>query len=341
MTRALRLVAALLLIATPALLAAAPPASANDGGTWNYKVGTPEQAQEYGPMAVNDASGNWTGDPETCIQLPWCTTVVLHADFPPGWDAEVNEYVLKTVLSWDDHPVANVQEGPAGGNQQSANDIDMYAYKKVTVTDSDGKPATEYQRVNQGATASQPEVMKLFGSQPDNPDVYLVIYNSIGVNTGFTIDVKYKNTSVEALPEYGGGSKPSSSSGSSDFGSSTATPVKAGGYVPPNASGLPSSAPSLVPFIPGSSSATTGSDDFGLSLPPDKSFLNELGTPKSSIDILAKSRGGVGPPKSVPAVLLFFWLGVVPIALVSGGIGWLARRRPAALTLPITHTQPA
>ena len=332
----MRALVATLVVAT-AVFAAPSPVGADKGESITFRV---EQgfsvSKTYPPMPVNDAGSSFT-DPADCIDLPWCTLIQIDFKFPAGFNPDKDEYVVPTAVYWDDKPVV---EGTAQGN-----DLDIYVYTKETTKDSAGKEKVTYREVGRSASARQPETMKLFGPMPDNPTLYMVVYNFLGPNLGYKVEMKFKGVSVEELPEYGspgfGGGEDDSSSASTGAGSSesdfSSAPFKPFGddFVPSTPSGLPTSAGSISGG-PSLGVPISGSDDFG-NFGGSGDFDRELagGGTQSGVDLLAASRREAGPPKPVPGAVLFFWLGVVPAVLGGVAIGALIRRRPAALTLAV------
>jgi hypothetical protein len=286
----------------------------------------------YGPMPVNDASSAFTDDPEKCETLPWCTTVPIDVNLPAGFDPDVNEFFLTVAVSWDDSSIAGAAQG---------NDLDTYVYS--IETDADGN--NTYTEVGKSAGSTMPEVSKLF--EPLNTHYVLVVYNFLGVNKGFNVDINFIDASITdpdsgftATPaagpiggdggSTGGGSVTPPPSGASSGGAHASAPFSPD----PSPSFLPASNPTLSPSV---DLPPIGTDDVFGDFGDLQDFQKDLqaDAPKSGIDLLAASRRQLGPPKDVGASVLVFWLIGVPVVLAGAAFVVLLRRRPSALTLTI------
>lgn len=315
---------ALLLVAAP-LAVGVPAAVADDGKPIAIEaVHNKEVKQDYPGMAVNDASSNFT-DPDSCSSFPWCTLVPVNITYPAGFD-KAGDNILVISVSWDSGP-------PQTSGLRQTNDLDLYVYEGTKQADG------TYKQSGKSTTGDEnPELVRVFN--PNLPTYYAVVYNSLGPNKGFTVDVRFVVGSfdtTEHLPP-----APGSGSSSGSGGSSAATAPTAKPSSPSNPSGpaSPSFLPQPGPVL------TTSLTDAAVAPDPDldtgfadaKAFEAQLRNPAgtSDLDLLAASRRRSGPPKSVPGVLLLFWLAVVPLILGGGVVLWLARRRPAALTLGVS-----
>ncbi|HEX2851487.1 MAG TPA: hypothetical protein VHN98_13075 [Acidimicrobiales bacterium] len=334
------------------------PAQALDGG--EYVIPVQEGAhvvENFAAMPASDPSGSFTTDPDSCVDLPFCTTIQLKPRFPSDWNPDT-DWLMYVNLTWQRQSFADLpQNAVTGGNGQLAtNDVDIYVYTKETKVASDGSTSEEYREVGRSASAGFPEQMKLYGSSPDNPIYYVVVYNSSGVNLGFTLDTTVRVFSFADPDSYltggafgGGSSSGGSGSGSSLFGTSPSSgfpsaPLSPASFGPGR---VTPRTPSDLPMLTPGAVASAGAADAALS-----SFLADLpvatkgleadlaGAPSSGILDAVRNRH-TGPPRPVHAPVLVFWLALVPLALLAAAVGFLIRRRPAALTFPAPAPAPA
>lgn len=281
---------------------------------------------EYDPMVVADPS-SVDHEPETCALVPWCSLVKIVPEYPAGWNPEVDEFVITTTISWQSTPIVP-------GTAES-NDLDIYVYTYEDVIQDDGTTEKEYREVNRAASGRQPERMKLFGPPPDNPTLYMVVYNFNGPNLGFKVDmdvnvVTYADpdsyyplapgvSGTNGFEEIGG-------SGSGGF-ESTTVPFTPSAFEPRS----PSQLPSIMPVPSAAPSGLTPSPTFSEGFDGFRPLSEDLAGDRGPGILDAVRARVVGTPKPVGAPVLVFWLVLVPLALLAAGAVWLMRRQPAAL----------
>ena len=338
-----RLVTALL-AGSLLMVVGAVPAGANAGEKISIRIENDETAKKtYPGMLVNEAASEFAGDPETCEKAPFCTLVPMEVILPDSFNPDINEFVLKVVLSWDDQPLS------AGGQEGQGNDLDMYIYH----AEKDAKGATVYKEDARAAGASEPERAKIF--TPTRKDYLIVVYNFLGVNRGFQLDLSYVDASIEELPDFDSdepvaapsfGGSSSSDGADSSGGSESDLPTFAGS----DAAVRPTPrTPSLLPSVPDGFTGTSGplaapisADDGSVfDLPPGtgRDLASDL-APGESQDVFKPRVADLNPEDASPA-LLVFWLGVVPLVLAGAAAVFMLRRRPAALTLQLPRASTA
>ena len=315
---------------------AAGPAAAVEGEKFTIRIDNDEKVTKaYDGMIVNDASSEFSGDPDTCAEAPFCTLVPLEVLLRDDFDPDVNEFVLTISLAWDDSGF-NVSGQAAQGN-----DLDMYIYKQEENEDGE----LEYVEVGRSAGQREPEVAKLF--TPSDKDYFIVVYNYLGVNTGFTLAGSYRDASIEDLPDYESGA-PFRTPGSTSSGSDDASSAPA--FDDSEVAATPTRpvfrSPSRLPVAPDSFSAPgSGGGTFAVPTAPDDGSVFDLPTGSErdlASDLAAnqtqdvfKPRVASANPEPASPALLVFWLGVVPIVLAGAAAVVMLRRRPAALTLQL------
>lgn len=295
-------------------------ASALEGEKLSIKAENgPPVKQSYGRMVVNDASSEFSGDPETCKSLPWCTVIPMEVILPAGYDPEIQEFTVKVTLEWDDAPVA---DGAAQGN-----DLDLYVFD-VSGTedyDEDGEKDEVFE-VARSAGSSMPEVAPVF--QPDNGAYEIVVYNWVGINNGFSVTLEFLDARVEEVDDFAEEpAGPKLSAGSEEDFVPEDEPVVDEGdeeiaLPEPTDAGEPASDP-----LAGEEFGLFGDDEFNF----DDDAAPEVDA--GVLNALGGRRAALGPPKPVSGAVLVAWMGFGPIAIAAGAFFFLWRRRPAALSM--------
>lgn len=334
----MRLLAAAAATLACASFVTAVPAGANEGEKVSIRIsGDDKVKKRYDGMPVNDAGSNFTSDPETCAAAPFCTLVPLEVILPADFNPDVNEFVLTVKLLWNDSGVS------AGGQAAQGNDLDMYIYHE----EKDAKGKVTYREVGRSAGSKQPEVSKLF--TPAQKDYLIIVYNFLGVNEGFDLDVSYRDASIEDLPEFEGAApaaRPGSSGGGSGSGGDDLSPDAGESFRPSASPSRPTfRSPSMLPSAP-DTFTTNGAAGFGVptsaedatvfDLPTgsEKDLAKDLAAGEQSQDVFKRREASLHP-EPASGVLLGFWLGVVPIALLGVAAVVMLRRRPVAMTLQL------
>lgn len=295
-----------------------------------------------GPIAANGAAASTSptgcGHPLGSNRFErTCDNVPLVIEDPKLGPTE--DYFVTIKVTWE--PNTEV-EGEAG-----ANDLDVYLYDdrqirarkdsgcadpKATVG-KDG--ATCFTKVGQSASAVQPETIKLFSPEP-LVNYNLVVVNYTGPNISYTIEGDIKLESFDAPfedlgPSFGNRSKAAQKQDAQEK-ASFVPPIDLSGDDPPTGGGdrsagtgggaglgdvgdILAGARGLdeVPILPDA--------DFGTARP---STTDSFGAPSALASQGAtRSIAAAGP---VSAALVIFWLVLVPLVLVVGGVLWIVRR---------------
>lgn len=314
--------AAVAVLAGAVIVLAAPPAAAFKMETFNIKEG--KQAVTHrgipgnypgGTAAIPTPSG-CGNDTNTAAFQGSCDLIPLKIVVPEGL-GPTDDFFLKLVVTWE--PSEEVEDVGA------VNDLDVYFWDNQQIAKRTNKNSTAYTRLATAATAHQPEKINLFS--PNLGDYNLTIINWAGPNLSYTITAELAVEGFDAPfedlgPSFGGRTRPSKSDASSD---SFIAPVDLSGDDSPSSGGRGgafsdlggvTAAPTLdeVPVLPDSdfSSVGRGAGDSALAAPPDP-----LGSGRSRTASVA------GP---VSAVVLVFWLVVVPLVLLAGAVVLMMRR---------------
>lgn len=310
-------IAAGISLAAFASVVAAPPAAALEGEpiVYDARPGSVFKKDYTVPMAGNDPAGLFHV-PGDCAVAPSCTEIPLKIQLPPDFDPETDDFSIIITLTW------NLAGSP---DDNAVNDLDMYIYDMNRVNEETGEE--EPGVAAQSATASMPEIAKMFAPPADH-DYRILVSNYVGPNSGFTLELTYKDFSFEPPDEgepvgvgptdEGGGDdivvedEPAASDdgASDDLGDSViaAPPIGAG------------ESPALV--VP------DGDDDFsdGFSVPTGGAASGRA--PSLFADDAAAVEAG-----PVAGGVLAAWLGVAPLALLASVIAFILKRRPPALSM--------
>lgn len=280
-----------------------------------------------GTAAVPTPSGCGNADntapfQATCDRVP--LKIVTPSDLGP-----TDDFLVTISVSWD--PADEVDEGTG------VNDLDVYLYDNQQIGKRTSSTSTTFTRLAVSATGSQPEVIKLFS--PDLVDYNLVVINFAGPNLSYTVKADLKVDSFESPfedlgPSFAPRTRSSATASKSDTSDSFVAPIDRSGDDPPSTGGFSGGASSFggeslgdvgdilsggrnldeVPILPDSDFASldgaTTTDSFSAPTLPEGSGRSRLA-------------GAVGP---VSGILVAFWLVLVPIALLAGGVFLLLRR---------------
>ena len=311
----------------------APPASAIEGEPIVYeaKPGNVVTWEATIPMgAANDAAGVFHV-PGDCALSPTCTEIPLKIVHPPTFDPDSQDFVVLVTLTWE--VAGQPDENPSG---RALNDLDMYIYDMNRVNE-EGEEDPEV--AAQSATGGMPEVAKMF-SPSDEVDYRILVSNFAGPNTGFKLELSYKDFSFDPPDEgepiggsSGGGGDDvtvddddddpvaSDSDGSDDLDDDLAAPPIGGPVAP--ALDLPE-----------------GDDDFS------DGFSTPGGAAAGRTPSLFGDDEGPVEAGPVAGTVLAAWLGIAPLALLAAVIAFILKRRPPALSMafptgPVRVDQPA
>lgn len=297
----------------------APFAGAIQGDPIVYeaKPGSTLKWESTIPMgAANDAAGLFH-EPDLCATAPSCTEIPLKIVLPPDFDPETGDFVINVTLSW------NLAGSP---DENAINDLDMYIYDMNKVNEETGEE--EPGIAAQSATGSMPEVAKMFAPS-DKKDYRILVSNFAGPNSGFTLELTYKDFSF-VPPEEGqpvGGTK----------GGGGDDPVVDDSPDEPVSS---DDDPAPVDDLDGEVAAPPlGGESPALGLPDtDQDFSDGFGLPTAGVSgggAPSLFRDDEGPVEAGPVAgtVLAAWLGVAPLALLGATIAFILKRRPPALSM--------
>ena len=311
----------------------APPALALEEEPMVYeaKPGSTLKRDASIPMgAANDAVGLFH-TPGDCAASPSCTEIPLKIVLPADFDPDSQDFVVLVTLTWD----------LAGSPDENAlNDLDMYIYDMNKINEETGEE--EPGIAAQSATGSMPEVAKMF-SPSDKNDYRILVSNFAGPNSGFTVELSYKDFSFDP-PDEGepvGGAGTGSSGGGGDDPVVDDEPAASDGDTTADFGDLDLAAPPIG-----------GAETPALNLPEtDDDFSDGFSSPTGGAavgrtpSLFGDDEGPVdaGP---VAGTVLAAWLGVAPLALLAGVIAFILKRRPPALSMafptgPVRVDQPA
>lgn len=264
------------------------------------KLRTPSnEVREYDPLIGADP-GNQSGvtrDPTNCSSNPYCDTIPLELSVPNDIkNSDTEDYFLRLSVEWD----------ASGGSN-----IHAYVYDSPYEGDLP---------IASSATANNPEAINLY--RPEKAAYFLVVTNVSGANTG------YKVTAAITVEPFGG---------APDFGG-----VNEGGGRPPTTTPPPSD--------DDDSDFDFGENDDDSFNPPPAAIDNGFGPPPPLADVnqdeslsaLARGRGGfedslaapnlalreeeAPPPEPVAGLTVALLGGLVPAAIVGGGVYVLRRK---------------
>lgn len=312
-----------LLSITAASIATTPSASANPGDPIVYeaKPGSVLKKDYPVPMAANDAAGVFTY-PGDCELAPSCTEIPLKIVLPPDFDPETGDFVVNVTLTW------NLAGSP---DENAVNDLDMYIYEMERENPETGEK--EPGIAAQSATGAMPEVAKMF-TPSDKADYRILVSNYVGPNSGFSLELTYKDFSFEPPeePEEPTGSRTGAAGGSDDAPAADDPAPADGGEETPDDEPVGGENGEVAAPPVGADSAedvlTPASDsDFEFGLPTGR-----VPTPNEAASLFRNTRE-VGTPGKVGGGVLAAWLGVAPIALLAAVIGFILKRRPPALSM--------
>lgn len=296
----------------------APPAAALKGEpiVYDARPGSTFKREYPIPMgAANDAAGLFH-EPGLCETAPSCTEIPLKIVLPPNFDPETGDFVVNVTLTW------NLAGSP---DENAVNDLDMYIYDMNKVDEETGEE--EPGIAAQSATGSMPEVAKMF-SPSDKNDYRILVSNFAGPNSGFTLELTYKDFSFVPPSEGGPAAGRTTGGGSveSDTNVDSGEISDSDGEIADDGSEV-ASPPLGDPETPSLDLPATD-DDFsdGFSLPAG----GAAGGRAPSL-----FRDDAGPTKAGPVAgtVLAAWLGVAPLALLASVIGFILKRRPPALSM--------
>lgn len=303
-------------VAALASVVVAPPAGAIQGDPIVYeaKPGSVVKWESTIPMgAANDAAGLFHV-PGDCAIAPSCTEIPLKIVLPADFDPETTEFSVIVTLTWD----------LAGSPDENAlNDLDMYIYDMNRINEETGEE--EPTVAAQSATGSMPEVAKMF-SPTDKSDYRILVSNFAGPNSGFRLELTYKDFSFEP-PDEGEpiGVGPTSDGGDDDFAGDD-EPVSSDDGATNDLGGSDVAAPPLVGGESPAIGLPEADDDFsdGFSLPT-------TGAARAP-SLFGEQEGPVeaGP---VAGAVLAAWLGIAPVVLLAAVIAFILKRRPPALSM--------
>jgi hypothetical protein len=318
-----------------ALLALSPamPVSALDRAADTIRVTENQTVEkEFGPLAsMNPLPGlpsapppvpvpKWN-TPETCRQVTYCDVIPLEVVLPPTLKP-ADEFFVSVTLSWETSQVPATDYSKA----QDVNDLDLIVWNDPVA--EDGQPAKA------GATATQPESLRLFS--PRKGKYSIVVFNYLGPNTGYKLKVEYKPERIEPPFEL----LPQEFTAPATFPTPFEPPFEAPETpptLPIDTSGTEEPAPVVAPPTPVETAPPALTP---VAIDPDPDFTNfaddafdeQLAAPVTDV-LTEKQVKAVGPPRPASTSSLVFWLAVVPMLLVAAAGLWLSKKGSAVLKL--------
>lgn len=256
------------------------------------------EVREYDPLVGADPTNQSgiTRDPTNCSTNPYCDTIPLELSVPSDLrNSDTEDFFLRLKIEWD-------------GSGQS--NIHAYIYDS---------PYAGELPIASSATANNPETVNLY--RPEKAAYLLVVNNVSGANTG------YKVTAAITIEPFGG---------APDFGGVSDPPNR-----PPSQPPADDGDDSDFEFDDEEDDSFTpppGAIDNGLAPPPPLADVNR----DESLSALARSRGGFEdsltaprlaieeeegpPPEPVAGLTVALLGGLVPAAIVGGGVYVLRRK---------------
>lgn len=258
----------------------------------------------YGPLAVPNPT-NQVADPvpEDCRTgvIGLCDVIPVKVIYPIGYDPTIDYARTTITVAWDDAVPSDVTA--AGG--VSPNDIDVYIY------DAKDEP------IAAAATAGNPEVARTEQS------VFYVVVNNFGLSQAeYSIKLHLDIDRIEKPFELPAPLPPPSGG----FGLPTGSPVIDAG---------PGSGDFDVPpaDAPAAPATTTGGALTKIDLVPAAGNSIEIDFEKAQQELAAKAGEfkTTAASKKANGAGVWFWLVLLPLAVIASGGVWLVRRSPTAL----------
>lgn len=303
-------------VAALASVVFASPAGALEGEpiVYDARPGSVFKRDYPVPIPNNDPVGLFH-EPGDCATATSCMEIPLKIQLPPGFDYETGDFVVNVTLSW------NLAGSP---DENAVNDLDMYIYDMNKVNEETGEE--EPGIAGQSATGSMPEVAKLF-SPLDTHDYRILVSNFAGPNSGFTLELTYKDFSFEP-PDDDDPVGVGPTAGSDDDVSAEDEPTPADDATSEEIDGSDVAAPPITSGEAPALELPEGDDDFsdGFSLPTGGAAAGRA--PSLFADEDAPTKAG-----PVAGGVLAAWLGVAPLALLAAVIAFILKRRPPALSM--------
>jgi hypothetical protein len=279
------------------------------------------------PMAPTD--GGTISEPEECALVTWCTRIPIEIVPPAGERGDLDDWIVTVEVSWDN---AEIHTDLAGGAE--GNDLDVYMWhmgpaeddEGNTEYDENGDPVMEYKETGRSASASMPEVLKLFRPEARNYD--LVVLNFIGVNREFTVKITFFDASYVPDPLFDDTASVAPAAPASPASSPPSAPARAPSFSSPVS---PTPAAPATPTAP--ELAPLGDDDFGFS--GLTNFDQQLEADEGPIRGTLFDEVELGPPEPVSDSTVALWMGLLPLALLAGLAALLFKFRPAALSFQL------
>lgn len=283
----------------------------------NYPAGTAAVPE---PLDCGD-------DDDTAPFEAACDLVPLKIVVPPDL-GPTDDFLLTLTVTWE--PTDRVDES------QGVNDLDVYLYDNTQIAKRMNPKSTAYTQLAVAAGSTQPEVIKLFS--PDLGDYNLVVINFAGPNLSYTVKGEIKVEGFSSPFEDLGPTfapRTRTTAAREDRNESFVAPVDRSGDDPPSSGGSS--------FGGGRNAQAPDLTDVGTILSGGRS-LDEVpilpDTDFARIDPSASDNAfaaptlpeGAGRTRAIAAagpvsgILVAFWLVLVPLVVLGGGVFLLIRR---------------
>lgn len=296
-----------------------PPIAAHLPSSCGHPLGTNrfDRTCDNVPIIIENPELGPTEDYLVTITITWEPNQEIEHE------AGVNDL---DIYLYDDRQI-RTRKAPSCANAPFADEKDDPKTKK-----DETDKATCFTQIGQAATAVQPEVMKLFSPEPLT-NYNMVIVNFSGPNISYNVKADMKIEGFEYPfedlgPSFGGRTNRKSEDPDAAFVAPTdlsGDDAPAGGSPgPADVGDILAGGRTLdeVPVLPDSDFAP-GSAGFRTT--------DEFAAPTGFGGGPGATRA-VAPAGPVSGALLFFWMVLVPIALVAGGVFFMIRRSRRAFT---------
>jgi hypothetical protein len=292
------------IVPAPARADAYDPIVINEGQTYR---------KSYPALGAADPSGSFTA-PADCPGAPGhiCDLIPIHIGEP----ADPNDYVIRIRVTFEADKLANGVE--------SSDDLDVYLWDD---------PPADHDKDKEGGDEDPDEIMHSAGTSSTESvgidslpsrKYSLLIYHSLGRNTGYNVEVRY-------FP--GGGVRPDESLEPEFIADLPSGHGPSGSVATPSRTSPFASVPNPAGAVGVDLAVDTGGNAFldpnlpGVGGPSSLDNANRLGS------IFGRRPTATGPPKPVRDLTVALWMTITPALVLAAGAFLFMRRRPAALLI--------
>lgn len=236
-----------------------------------------------------------------------CDVIPLVVEVPPGVQ-EGDDFTLELQVAWED---------PSQGN-----DLDIYFWDDRQIARRNDPQAETYTELGKSDTQENPERITIF--RPELGRYHLTVVNFLGANVGYELTARVVRQRFENPFEAVAPPPTPPAEAPPTEAPPLETPAEPAPAPPPDAGAGGTAPPSLdpAPVAPDQDFAGFGPSALG----------DQLTAPQPPPRLPARLVAA-GPPAPVPAAVLLFWLVVVPLVLVAGGVLLVKKRSRMAIRL--------